>query len=609
MKLDEILNQVLDTKGAAFFYTPLSSKNAISYWFINPCKIIISKSPASLNNSVKKFEDKISSDTWGYCFLSYEAGYFYERRMRKYLNHNNKKLFVGFLFDRQDIETLSSKSIEIGNSNRGYKIDSFKLNTTKKKYIADVKEIKKEIAAGNTYQVNYTLEGNSNFTGNIGELFRTLIFNQSAEYTALINTGKKIIISTSPELFFHKKGNKIFAKPMKGTIRRGINLFEDDRQLYELKNSKKDLAENVMIVDLLRNDLGKICRYGKVKVKNLFNVEKYETLFQMTSGIEGKLNDDVNISTILQNIYPCGSITGAPKIRTMEIIRKLENRNRGIYTGTIGILKNNEAIFNVAIRTIELDKKGNVKIGIGSGIVWDSDPELEYKETILKFRFLTSPMKEFVIFETLKLVKGNLVDLDLHLERLQKSAQYFLFKFDEKKLLNKVQKFLSNIESYEKKRVRIELNKVGHTKIRVGDFPSKIKEVKVIISEKRTDSNNTFQYFKTTNREIYNEEHCYYHKQGFFDVIFLNEKSHLVEGAITNIFIRKGGNWLTPPVDAGLLAGIERKKWLSEDMNVTECNLIIDDILSADEIVLTNSLRGRVRVDKVYINNKEFREF
>jgi len=609
MKIEKILNQVLETKGSAFFYTPPSFKNARSYWLKNPKVIISSKSPTLLNNSIKRFENKISTDTMGYCLLSYEAGYLYEKKIRKYLKYNSEKLFTGFLFDTRDIENLRSGSIEIGNCDSSYIINSYKLNTAKNKYISDIKKIKKEIAAGNTYQVNYTLEGNFNFTGNIGALFRTLIFNQSAEYTALINTGEKIIISISPELFFHKKGKKIFSKPMKGTIRRGINLFEDDRQLYELKNSKKDLAENVMIVDLLRNDLGRICKYGEVKVKNLFKVEKYETLFQMTSGIEGKLNDNIDLTEILKNIYPCGSITGAPKIRTMEIIRNLENRNRGIYTGSIGILKNNEAIFNVAIRTIELDKKGNGKIGIGSGIVWDSDPELEYQEALLKSKFLTFPMKEFSIFETLRFENGQLVDLELHLERLQKSAGYFLFNYNEKKLLSKVSQSLKNITTLEKKRIRLELNKEGTIKIRIENFPSQIEEVKIIISEKRIDSNNPFQYFKTTKREVYNKEHSDYHKKGFFDVIFFNEKNHLVEGAITNIFIRKNSNWLTPTVDAGLLAGIERKKWLSEDMNVTENTLTIDDILSADEIVLTNSLRGRIRVDKVYLNSKEFREF
>lgn len=609
MNINDILKQVSLTKGSAFFYTPPVYKNSRSYYFKNPSGVIISKSSRSLESSIKKFQDNISGKKYGYCLINYEAGYAYEKKLRKYLKNNKENLFAGFLFSAKDTLIIKSGSIDLSSAGGDYKIKSFYLNTKKKKYVSDIIKIKKLISAGDTYQVNYTVEGRFKFDGDVVELCRALIFKQSAGYIAFINAGDKIIISVSPELFFHQKGDKIVTKPMKGTIRRGINLIEDEKGLYELGHSEKDKAENVMIVDLLRNDLGRICRYGTVKVKKLFDIEKYETLFQMTSEIEGKLKPNLKPAEILKNIFPCGSITGAPKIRTMEIIRNLEKRNRGIYTGSVGIALPGESIFNVAIRTIELNKNGEGKIGIGSGIVWDSEPEKEYKETLLKSDFLTARIKEFSIFETLCYENGELKDLEYHLERMEKSAGHFLFIYNEKKIRREIIKKLRNIPAFVKRRVKIEINKPGDVRIIAGEFPSTQPVVKIIISGKNTDSSNQFQYFKTTNRELYDEQFAKYSSTGFYDVIFINENNLVSEGAISNIFIRKGENWLTPPLNSGILAGIERRKWLSEDVKVSEKYFYTDDLISADEIVLTNSLRGRKKVDIIYFNEKEFREF
>ena len=223
--------------------------------------------------------------------------------------------------------------------------------------VNDIGKIKNHIKAGDTYQVNYTMKGTFNFNGSYSSFCQKLLFNQSAKYSAFVNNNDSFILSLSPELFFHQKDKMIISHPMKGTIRRGYN--ENSDRLFEtdLKTSEKNLAENVMIVDLIRNDLGRICRYGSVSAPELFRIEKYESLFQMMSEVQGKLKKKTDVRKIIQNIFPCGSITGAPKIRTMEIINEIENEKRGIYTGSIGLITSNEIKMNVAIRTISINKK------------------------------------------------------------------------------------------------------------------------------------------------------------------------------------------------------------------------------------------------------------
>ena len=607
MNIEEIIKQVLETKGSAFFYTPPIYKNSKSYFFEFPDKIFTSASCKNLNSTVVKFINSITAHHWGYCLLNYEAGYCFEKSLQKYLKNNEEKIFRGFLFNKRNIRIINSKNVKVNSIEKQFTVSSLKINTQKKKYFSDVKEIKKFIKEGDTYQVNYTVKGKFKFSGDAASLFKTLIFNQSAKYSAFINLGNRIIISLSPELLFELEGQKIKTEPMKGTMIRGINSQDDDLQKYKLVKSEKDKAENLMIVDLLRNDFGKISEYGKVKVKELFKIENYESLFQMISTVETKLRRGVKLPEILKNVFPCGSITGAPKIRTMEIINSLEKEERGIYTGTIGIVKKNKAVFNVAIRTLEIDKKGNGVIGLGSGIVWDSDADKEYQETLLKSRFLTNSWEEFQLFETMKYEDGEINHLDAHLERLKKSAEYFLFSYNDKKIRKKMTAVISELE--DKKRIKLTLTKWGKTNIYVGDYPVLPEEIRIIISEKKVSSENTFQYFKSDNRTLYNEEFEKYSAYDFFDVIFLNERGQLTEGAISNIFIKQKDIWITPPISCGLLAGVERKHWLVSDMSAIEGILYLEDLLNCEEIVLTNSVRGRTKVNKLYLNRNEFRVF
>ena len=609
MKIEKILKQVLEVKGSAFFYTPAIYKNSRSFFFKKPVNVFSSKSKRTILDTIDKFNNSINKTTVGYCLINYEAGFCFEKKLFKKIKSTKSELFKGLIFPVSEYSEIKSRNIEFSACRKDFQISSFQPKVSKKKYFGDIRKIKKYIAEGDTYQVNYTIDADFKFKGDIICLFKVLVFNQSAKYIAFINNSDSIIISFSPELFLEINGKNISTRPMKGTAERGKSNSEDEHHKYDLMKSEKDLAENMMIVDMLRNDLGRISKYGSVKVKNLFEVEKYESLFQMVTTVKSELKPKLKLSQIIKNTFPCGSITGAPKIRTMEIISELENRERGIYTGCIGIVKKDESIFNIAIRTIKINHDCRSHIGIGSGIVWDSDPEKEYTETILKSRFLTNPVEEFEIFETMKCENGSIRNLNYHIDRMKKAADYFLFIFNEKKIITKLKKEIANPINNKDIRIRIRLNKWGKILTDISGIPQNPDGINAVISDRRISKENSFQYFKTTNRPLYNSEYNKFSQKGFFDVIFLNESNYVAEGAITNIFIRNGEQLLTPPVTAGILDGIERKIWLNENLDIREENLTLTDLLNSDEITLCNSLRGRLKVKRLYLNDMEFREF
>jgi para-aminobenzoate synthetase/4-amino-4-deoxychorismate lyase len=298
-------------------------------------------------------------------------------------------------------------------------------------YLSSIKTIKEYIAAGDTYQVNFTLKLLFDFHGSPIEFYKTLRDNQSVCYGAYIQSEGEQVMSFSPELFFRKSGNTCTVRPMKGTLKRGRTLAEDIEYAKFLSSDSKNRSENVMIVDLLRNDLGRLAQMGSVHVSSLFDIETYETLHQMTSTITGQLKDDITLPTLFKALFPCGSVTGAPKIRTMEIIQELESSPRGVYTGAIGYLSpDGDVVFNVPIRTVVIqNNKG--EMGIGSGIIHDSDPHNEWEECLLKANFLTKPQEEIHLIETMlwKPDTGYWL-LAEHLDRLKNSAVYFQFLFD-----------------------------------------------------------------------------------------------------------------------------------------------------------------------------------
>jgi len=524
MKFDDIIKLVEENPYSAFFYTPSIYKKASSYLFIKPVEVFSVYKRLDLDFTFRQIQKLIDNGYFGYSLINYEAGCLFEDKLAE-LQKNDEKLIQFFFFEKEEVKQFKSSKIIFDKDSNGYSISDFKLNRSENQFVEDILKIKEYIKAGDTYQVNYTAQGEFNFQGSYGSFFKKLLFNQSARYSAFINDNENYVISLSPELFFHQKGKKILSRPMKGTTRRGISEKSDKISENELWNSEKNKAENVMIVDLIRNDLGRISKYGSVKVPSLFRIEKYESLFQMVSEVKGKLRKNPTMLDILKNIFPCGSVTGAPKIRTMEIINEIEKRERGIYTGSISLITPGEIQLNVAIRTITIDKISKIgNMGLGSGIVWDSDPRSEYEEVILKSKFLTEPLDYFELFETMKCENNEIKFLEQHLERMKLAADHFLFKFSKAKIQKKIDRTLKELDNKKTFRFRLSLNKWGKVKTEVSNLNESKKEILIIISQNKIISTNRFRQFKTTNRKLYDDEHGQYSTKGFVEQIFLSGK-------------------------------------------------------------------------------------
>ncbi len=482
------------------------------------------------------------------------------------------------------------------NGKQDFTLRNLRLSLRRDRYISGVNRIKEYICRGDTYQVNFTGKYYFDFKGSRFGFYEDLKNRQSVAYGAFCKFKRDYVISLSPELFFRRQGNFFYSRPMKGTVVRGRDIQQDREAAFKLENSIKDRAENLMIVDLIRNDIGRISRAGSVKVKKLFEVEKYNSLFQMTSTITGLLKGGTTYYDIFRRIFPGGSVTGAPKIRTMQIIMELENTPRNIYCGALGmILPGERAIFNLPIRTLLLSgDKG--EMGIGSGIVAESDPQQEFEECLLKARFLTQRYREFRLLETV-LWDSKYILLKEHLSRIKETARYFDFTFNRQRISAALKTAADGFKPGLRYKVRLFLNKEGrlfieHSRI---DRRKPGKESYVAISRHPIDPGNGFYYHKTTNRSLYDSEYKRYSSLGYADVLFLNNRQEVTEGAVSNVIIKKGKRYYTPPVSSGLLPGILRGLLIKKG-RIEEKVMFLDDLLKADGILLCNSVRGLTEV-------------
>jgi para-aminobenzoate synthetase/4-amino-4-deoxychorismate lyase len=459
-------------------------------------------------------------------------------------------------------------------------------------YLNAVNSIREAIARGETYQVNFTTKQRFSISGNPFTLYRRMCRNQQAPFCAWLDTGTHRILSASPELFFSLENELLTMKPMKGTAPRRPRADDDLRQRDLLAASAKDRAENLMIVDLVRNDLTRIAEIGSVEVPVLFQVETYPTVHQMTSTVIARIRHEVGLTDIFRALFPCGSVTGAPKRRTMEIIRELEGQPRGVYCGAIGYVSpGREAVFSVAIRTAVVDAvTGKAEIGIGSGITWDSDAGSEFRECLDKSAFLIRDSSEFSLIESLRFDCNGYLLLERHLQRLAGSAIYFGFSFDAGTLRDRLQDLGQGLSGVHK--VRVLLASDGGITLEsqpITGADSTASPAEIAVSLRRVNSADPFLYHKTTRRALYDDQLRAH--PGCYDVIFLNERDELTEGSFTTLVISLKGELLTPTLDCGLLPGVLREE-LIEVGAIREEVLTLDQLHTADTIWLINSVRG-----------------
>lgn len=458
--------------------------------------------------------------------------------------------------------------------------------------------IRTYIHAGDTYQVNYTFPLEAAFHSGAWDLFAALWRAQPTDHAAYIDTGRFSVASVSPELFFQLDGRHIATRPMKGTRRRGRWCAEDQARRAELAVSEKDRAENVMIVDLLRNDIGRICRMGSVVAPELFTVERYATVWQMTSLVAGETVAEV--PEILHALFPCGSVTGAPKVRTMEIIRELEPFPRGIYCGAMGWWgPGRQAEFNVAIRTVTVDReRGTARYSTGGGITWGSDPAGEYEECQAKAAVLTASRPDFDLLETLRHDEDGYALLDRHIARLAASADYFDYAFDNA-AVRAALKEAAVLWDAAPRRVRLLAGKEGSIRIEDALLPAS-RSWRMALASTPIDSGDVFLYHKTTHRQVYGEARA--NRPDCDDVLLWNERGEVTEATMGNFAADFGGGLVTPPLHCGLLAGTQRASWI-ESGRVHEAVIQVTDLARAKRMGILNSVRGWIDVE--WIESKE----
>jgi para-aminobenzoate synthetase/4-amino-4-deoxychorismate lyase len=591
------------TPGSVLLQTSrFDASNRYSYLFLNPITTITAFTLDEIPTLFQQIEQALADGHYVAGYLSYECGYHFERFNKVNLSSQSFPLaWFGiyaqpFIYDHAEARFTDTEpsTLTAHEENPTHFTDNATLTISEDEYCKRIEKIKEYIQAGDTYQVNFTDSVSMRTTASPASAFAMLTDSQPVSYSAFINTAGHHILSLSPELFFRIESGHITTRPMKGTMPRGLDPTEDAQQAIKLQSDPKNRSEHVMIVDLLRNDLGRICTMGSVHANDLFSVERYETLLQMTSTISGTLQPNLHYYDIFKAIFPSGSITGAPKIHTMQLIHELERAPRGIYTGAIGFISpNNSAVFNVAIRTLVL-KDGTAQMGVGGGIVADSTPAEEYRECLLKAGFLTRSRRPFQLIETMLCQHAQPRFLDMHLDRLESSATYFDIPFDRPSILSQIIATTNQLHPQENYRIRLLLDSSSNITITSEKLSpeSEAAKISVRLSATPTSSTDVFLRHKTTHREQYNSDYAQARADGFDEVIYTNERGEITEGAISNIFIQRDGKLLTPPLTSGVLPGIYRRHLLETDPAAEESVLTLQDLQAAEAVFLCNSLRG-----------------
>jgi para-aminobenzoate synthetase/4-amino-4-deoxychorismate lyase len=612
------LVQEIRTGGLALIDDSGPERTSPGTWILkDPEKVMVAASPRAIAETFAEV-DQTRADLHWVVLLNYELGFWFEPKLFHLRDFQHPPLMVicfrsARRLSREQFDGWLQEAVcSLPKSQASAGIADLRPTTDLFMYRRAVRRILQHITAGDCYQVNFTWSLGFRYFGLPLALYQLLRVQQPVHYGAFVQLAGHSVLSLSPELFLERRDRQLRVRPMKGTMQLAGSTEADLADT--LRNSEKDRAENLMIVDLMRNDLGRLADVGTVKVEELFGIESYPTLLQMVSTISAQI-PTLPLHTILAALFPCGSVTGAPKIRAMEIIHELEKRPRELYTGSIGHLRpGGDFSFNVAIRTLELQENGIGVLGIGSGIVADSNPDDEYAECLAKARFLTDLPVDFQLLETMAAYPNSTAAiplLPLHLERLRKSTRYFGFRFPEKAIRSCLEEITNDSQRWSVgRRIRLQAWKSGEIYVMHEPLPASLspRSWKIAFASERVDSHDIFLRHKTTVREIYDRALQLTKKiTNLFDLVFLNEKQEVTEGARSNLFAVIDGIWITPPVDCGLLAGVQREQILRDHRRtVVERALYADDLRRADQLYMSNAVRGLIQVELIPEMQKQF---
>ena len=558
------------------------------YTFTQPIKELKTRDLAEVADLLAQVESYQEQGYYVVGYVSYEAAPAFEKKLAVHkLPLLGEYLLYFTVHDRVETSPIPLTYEEVDLPSNWQEV------TSAADYEKAISQIHHHLRQGDTYQVNYTVQLKQDLSANPFAIYNRMVVEQEAGYNAYVEHDEMAVISMSPELFFEQNDRELTTRPMKGTTKRGLTDDEDLKEAAWLEQDPKNRSENMMIVDLLRNDMNRISEVGSEHVERLCQVEQYSTVWQMTSTIKSQLREDVDLVVIFRSLFPCGSITGAPKIATMEIIKDLEPQPRGVYCGTIGLLlPNGRRIFNVAIRTIQLHK-GQAIYGVGGGITWDSTWESEYREVHQKAAVLYRKQARFKLITTGRVSQKSLLFEDQHLERLTKASRYFAYPFDLEELRQKIEEECQACDSHQDYRLRISLSKSGEMEVSrqiLAPLSPSFCKAKLCLQE--ADLQTPFTYFKTTHRP--------HLSLGEQEIIYHNVAGELLETSIGNLVLKIAGKLYTPPTSLGILPGIYRQHLL-ETGQVKEKIMTLADLNQAEAIYGCNAVRGLYELE---VNSK-----
>lgn len=549
--------------------------------FSQPIQVFSTSKLDEIAPMLLQIEQLTQSGFWAIGFLSYEAAPAFDSAL-KVKSSGRMPLLWFSIFD-------NSETIELPGVEENFYLGPWQPDLSRNDYKSPVQSILTSIGRGDSYQVNFTFRQRAHFCGDSFDCFLAMLARQRTDYATFIDAPEFSVCSVTPELFFLRDGNFVLTKPMKGTRSRNNLLSEDLAQAETLKLSPKDRSENVMIVDMIRNDLSRVAEDGSVRLSSLFDVEKYPTVWQMTSSVEARCNK--SLVEIIGALFPCASITGAPKARTMKLISELERSPRELYCGALGLMSpgsSSYSQFSVAIRTLTVDKSLNqASYGIGSGIVWDSEPDAEFEECLVKAQALPEPRSKFALIETLLWEQDSgYFLLNEHLERLTKSANFFGISCCPHQVREHL--FAQIPEQASNVKVRLLLQQNGELEFEIGDVPENKNIFRLALAPFAVRSDSIFLRHKTTERRAYRaaSEAC----PAYDDVILWNERGEVTETCIANIAFKIAGIWYTPPVSCGLLAGVYRNR-LIHNGTLKEKVLTVSELATVEDYAIVNSVR------------------